>query len=68
MSDPPDLSTYQQYLRLRIECGYPEESRTILEEIWNGCDAEAQEEMLNQLRRAATRLKQHQEQAGREYW
>jgi hypothetical protein len=64
MVDPPDITTYQQYLQLRIECGYPEASGAINEEIWNGCEADAQEEMLNQLRRAAARLRQHQEQSG----
>ena len=64
MVDPPDLSTYQQYLQLRVECGYPQGSDAINEEIWDGCDADAQEEMLNQLRRAAARLRQHLEQSG----
>ena len=47
---PQNLTRYEQYRQLRVECGY-DAIPSLNEDVWNGFDAIAQEEMLRQLRR-----------------
>jgi hypothetical protein len=48
--DVPE-TTHQEYQRLRRECGYQGDG--IIEAVWYGCDAEAQQSMLGQMRAGA---------------
>lgn len=45
------MTTYEEYLELRRQLGYPDEF-AMLESIWSDCDHDAQENMLNQFRSA----------------
>ena len=47
------MTTYEEYRRLRVECGYDSEHGYFTEQVWNGCNAAAQEDMLQQYRIAA---------------
>ena len=44
--------TYAEYQWLRLECGY-DADLAMLRKVWEGCDPEAQENMLEQLRAGA---------------
>lgn len=50
------MTTYEQYCRLRVKCGY-DADHAMIQSVWEGCDADAQENMLIQLRRAAARVR-----------
>lgn len=45
-----DDSTFAEYCRLRVECGY-EAEHAMIRKVWDGCSANAQENMLEQFRR-----------------
>jgi hypothetical protein len=48
------VTTYEEYRQLRKDCGYDEHAEMV-EEVWNGCDAESQQNMLQQYRDMADR-------------
>lgn len=59
-------STYEEYLWLREQLGYLPHL-AMREHVWNGCDAESQENMLNQFRGPARRIAHYEEIVG-EVW
>lgn len=44
--------TYAEYCQLRLQCGFHPDL-AMIRSVWEGCDAEAQENMLNQFRAPA---------------
>lgn len=61
------MSTYEDYRRLRVECGYDDELR-FAEHVWNGCPAAAQENMLQQLRDGARQRQVALDRFGGDHW
>lgn len=60
-------TTYEQYRQLRIECGYEDEFAMVAD-VWNGCEPDAQEDMLQQLRAGAARRAAELAQFGGDHW
>lgn len=46
------MTTYEEYIELRHQIGYPADN-AMCAEVWNGCTPESQENMLAQLRPTA---------------
>lgn len=63
---PPVPDSYAEYCRLRVECGY-DGDYAMVRQVWEGCDAEAQENMLEQYR-APLRVKDRYVEAHGEVW
>lgn len=56
MNLPHFLDTYDEYLWLREQLGYAPEI-ALFRSVWEGCTAEAREDMLGQLRRPVIELR-----------
>ena len=60
------FSTYDEYCRLRTECGY-EPAFAMTKEVWDKCDPDAQNNMLKQMRDGAAELAKYEASHG-EVW
>lgn len=61
------MTTYEQYLALRRQCGY-EDDLAMVQKVWDGCDAPAQENMLGQLRDYAAARQAQLDKFGGDHW
>lgn len=61
------MSTYEQYLRLRRDCGY-DGGLAMIQEVWDGCEPDAQENMLGQLRVVARERQAELDRFGGDHW
>lgn len=62
------MSTYEEYLRLRVECGFDADHGFMVWTVWNGCEPDAQENMLQQLRAGAKERQTSLDQFGGDHW
>jgi len=62
------VSTYTQYRQLRILCGFDDDHGALAESVWDGCEPDAQENMLGQLRAVAAQRAQALAKFGGDHW
>lgn len=62
------MTTYEQYRRLRIACGFDDDHGFIVESVWSGCEPDAQQNMLEQLRDAARQRQAGLDKFGGDHW
>lgn len=59
--------TYELYLELRRQCGY-DGGLAMIQQVWDGCEPDAQKNMLDQLRIAAAARRAELDKFGGDHW
>lgn len=62
------MSSYEQYLLLRVQCGFDAEHGAMIEKVWAGCEPDSQENMLQQLRADARERHAALDKFGGDHW